>query len=93
MLSKKSKVLLFLFQIAKSYAARYLEILKGEKLLPEKRLILGIIMSFVLTWYIPLSRDRVELLCESLFLEPNDEKQVCLGWNQLMEVHFTKMKQ
>ena len=82
--------ILFLFQIAENYVGYYLKVLKGGKQLPEKQLILGIIMSFVVTEYMLLSHDRVELLCHSLLLEPNDEKQVCCGWNQLLEVHFSQ---
>ena len=83
---------LFSFQIAENYVAHYFEVLKGGKLLPEKQLILGITMSFVVTWYMLFSRNRVEILCDSLLLEPNDEKQVCRGWNQILEVHFPQMK-
>ena len=82
----------YLLQIVRSFLEPHLKDLEAKQWTPEKRLILGLMVSHVLVTYkVGVGSSDAELLCESLFLEPNDEQQICIGWNYIKEMHFANI--
>lgn len=58
----------------------------------QQAVVLGLIAAHLLvTHNTDLGAEELDLLCETLFLEADDKREICQEWNDIKETHFPDM--